>query len=413
MYQSMQRFLHGLQPAPVAGIAALPLQIPAFAPQHTAPPALRRRLLLLGFAATLAACGLPQQGPRSPEIVAGAGDGQYVLLDVDTALTQRLGQPQRSSLGGFGTAVATRPSQSVTIGDVLDIRILEAGGGGLFARAEGGAGGTEFPGIVVDAQGRISLPYVGPLVVKGLTPGEIETRIVASLQGKAIEPQALVRLAQTDGNSVTIAGDVTTPGPFPISLRGSQLSQAISSAGGSRFPAHETVVTVRRNGRSADARLNDILLDPNSDIGLQRDDLVVLTHEPPRYTLTGSVGRPGTYELENTDYTLLEAISAAGGPSDSRADASGVFLFRYEPRDRLVSAGKTGLDAYPATALGIPTVYRFDMSKPETQFHARQFYLTEGDAIYISNAGTVQLGKILGLFDMGLTAANRIESVTP
>ena len=371
-----------------------------------------RRSALLGMASLLAACGLPQQGPRTPVIVEGATDSRYALLDVDAAIVQRLGHPLRRSLSGLGKTLASQPTQSVGIGDVLDIRILEAGSGGLFAQANGGAGGTEFPGIVVNREGRISLPYVGSISVSGQTPTQIEDRIVGALRGKAIEPQALVRVAATDGNVLTLAGDVANPGPFTISLRGSRLSEAIAGAGGSRFPAHETRVSLIRDGRRADAQLDNILLDPRSDIAMQRGDLVVLTHEPPRFTLTGSVGRPGTFTLPGTEYSVLEAVAAAGGPSDNRADASGVFLFRYEPRDRLAAVGKPGLDAYPDTSAGVPTVYRFDMSKPDMQFHARQFLLADGDALYVSNAGSVQLDKILGLFDLGLTAANRVENVT-
>lgn len=373
---------------------------------------LTRRGALFGLASILAACGLPQQGPRTPTIVEGAAERRYVLVDVDGTVAQKLGKPLRSSLAGFGKSAASPPSQSVGIGDVLDIRILEAGSGGLFAQANGGAGGTEFSGIVVNREGRISLPYVGSLDVAGETPAQIETRIVSALRGKAIEPQALVRVTATDGNTLTLAGDVANPGPFTISLRGSRLSEAIAGAGGSRFPAHETRVSLVRDGRRADARLDDILLDPRSDIAMQRGDLVVLTHEPPRYTLTGSVGRPGTFTLPGTEYSVLEAVSAAGGPSDNRADASGIFLFRYEPRDRLVAVGKTGLDGYPTTLAGLPTVYRFDMAQPDMQFHAGRFQLADGDALYVSNAGSVQLDKILSLFDLGLTAANRVENVT-
>jgi polysaccharide export outer membrane protein len=398
-----------------ASLHGLPLDPDAGTPRRSPgpfPPPVTRRATLLGLAAALAACGLPQQGPRTPTIVEGATDNRYVLIDVDAAIVQRLGKPRRTSLSGFGKAIASQPTQSVGIGDVLDIRILEAGSGGLFATSNGGAGGTSFPGIVVDRQGRITLPYVGSIAVAGQTPGQIETRIVDALRGKAIEPQALVRVTETDGNTLTLSGDIANPGPFAISLRGSRLSEAIASGGGSRFPAHETRVTLIREGRRADARLDDILLDPQSDIAVQRRDLIVLTHEPPRFTLTGSVGQPGTFTLAGTEYSVLEAVSAAGGPSDSRADASGVFLFRYEPRDRLVAAGRTPPDGIAVTATGIPTVYRFDMGQPDMQFHARQFGLADGDALYVSNAGTVQLGKILSLFDLGLTATNRVRNAT-
>lgn len=170
-------------------------------------------------------------------------------------------------------------------------------------------------------------------------------------------------------------------------------------------------MTVARNGRTRSAYLNDVLLNPSNDIRVQRDDLVVITREPPRYTITGSVGRPGTFDLANSDYSMLEAVSAAGGPVDTRADPSGVFLFRYESHKRLTSIGKTGLDTYPMSDRGLPTVYRFDFGNPETQFLAQSFLLADGDAIYVANAESIQLTKLLTLFDLGLTTSTRIQTL--
>lgn len=370
-----------------------------------------RRAFVMGSVAALAACSLPQQGPDAAKVVAGAQAGDFVLVDVDANVARSLGVPRRNGLGGLQTGAAAEPSNAVGQGDILHIRVLEAGAGGLFATGDGGAGGTDFPGVVVDRGGRISLPYVGEIEVLGDTPAQIQLKIVEKLAGKAIEPQALVSVTKSENNRATVAGDVVAPGAFQLSLRGDRLSQAIAASGGSRFPAHETWVSVIRSGRTGSAYLNDILLKPANDIRLQRDDLVVLTHEPPRYTMTGSVLRPGTYELATADYSVLEAVSAAGGPSDARADATGVFLFRFETSDRLRTIGRTDLGSYPQTARGIPTVFRFDMGNPEAQFLAQSFLLADKDALYVANAESVQLGKLMALFNMALTVSDRTQSL--
>lgn len=371
-----------------------------------------RRLFLLGAVAGLAGCGLPQQGPETAAVIEAGSKGRFALIEVDRRIADLLGDPPRASLQGFGPARAAAPTNTVAPGDSLDIRILEAGGGGLFAAPSGGPGGTEFTGIMVDGTGRISLPYIGQLAVVGQTPPQVEAAIVGALRGKAIEPQALVRVTQSRANQATVTGDVARPGPFPLSLGGDRISQAIAAAGGSRFPAHDTRVTLVRSGRTASARLSDVLLQPASDIALQRDDMVVLTHEPARFTLAGSAASPGTYKFETPRYSLLEALAAAGGASDVRADPGGVFLFRHESRSRLAAAGQTGLDALPQTTVGIPTVYRFDLRDPETQFTAGRFHLADGDAIYVSNAPIVRLDKLLAAFNLGLTAARRTQVLT-
>lgn len=370
----------------------------------------RRHVLMFPALVWVGGCSLPHQGPASTTVVSGAKNLDYVLIDVDADVARLAGIPPRQQLSEL-PAPTVEPSQAVGIGDVLQIRILEAGAGGLFATGDGGAGGTDFPHVVVDRDGNINLPYVGSIKVIGEPPARIQEMIVERLTGKAIEPQALVNISRAENNIATIAGDVARPGPFPLSLRGDTLSQAISAAGGSRFPAHESRVTVARNGRTRSAYLNDVLLNPANDIRVQRDDLIVITREPPRYTITGSVGRPGTFDLANSDYSMLEAVSAAGGPVDNRADPGGVFLFRYETHRRLTSLGKTGLDAYPMSDLGIPAVYRFDFGNPETQFLARSFLLADGDAIYVANAESIQFTKLLTLFDLSLTTGNRIQTL--
>lgn len=382
-------------------------------PRNPAPPAaLTRRGLLLGSIALLAACGLPQQGPTTAAVVEAAESRAFLLIEVDDAITRSLGHPPVTSVAGLALDPSAAPSEAVGIGDILNIRILEAGSGGLFATGNGGAGGTDFDNVTVGRSGRITLPYVGEIPVAGRTPLQIEDLIVDNLQGKAIEPQALVRIATSSANRATITGTVGSPGPFQLSLSGDRLSAAIAAAGGSTNPAHETTVTILRNTRQARARLSDILLQPGNDIPLQRNDLVVLSHEPPRYTLTGAVGQPDTYRIETPRYSLLEAIAAAGGARDERANPAGVFLFRHESPRRLSRAGIPNLAAYPVTEQGLPTVYRFDMARPETQFRAQRFLLADGDAIFVTNAATISLGKLLTLFGLGTSAINDAQSVT-
>ena len=372
-----------------------------------------RRAFLLAALSALAACGLPQQGPRTPAILAGAKDRQdYILVPVSREILAALGSPPRAGFGTLPSDPSATPTNAVGIGDTLSIRVLEAGSGGLFATGNGGAGSTDFADVIVDREGRISLPYVGSIVVAGKTPGGIQTAIVEALSGKAIEPQALVTITRSENNRVTVTGDVSNPGPVALTLRGDRLSQAIAQAGGGRSPAHETTVTLIRSGRTGSARLSDVLLLPANDISLQRGDLIVLTHEPPRYTLNGAAASPGTFTLPSASYSVLEAVSAAGGLNDSRADPAGVFLFRLETKERLARGGVAVPAAMVPMRGGYPVVYRFDMSDPESQFLAQSFQLADRDALYISNSASIQLSKVISLLDLGLTTTNRVDTLT-
>lgn len=265
---------------------------------------------------------------------------------------------------------------------------------------------------VVDEKGTISLPYTGEISVAGLSPVQIQDRIVEQLQGKAIEPQAVVNVARSVNNKVTMAGDLVRPGNYELTLRGDRLSDAIANSGGSRVPAHETTVTVTRNGRSASMSLDDVLKDPRQDIRIQRGDLIVLTQDPKRYTMLGAVQRGGAFPFGSSRFSVLEAVAAAGGPLDVRADPTGVFVFRPESPAVLRALGVDNLDAYPRGANGIPTVYRFNLQETKSQFYAQSFLLANRDSVYVSNAPAVQLSKVLTLFDAGFLTLQRGESLT-
>jgi polysaccharide biosynthesis/export protein len=360
-------------------------------------------LVATAVALVLSSCTvLPNQGPLSADIEQESVGDDYLLISVDAAVSRTLA---RYSGRGFDPGTfprgATKPSNEVGIGDVLSVQILEAGNSGLFSQGPiGSSGNTVFPIVIVDINGNISLPYVGELKAAGNSPQAIQNSIVTSLQGKAIEPQALVVLKSSANNSVTVAGDLFRPGKYELSFRGDRLSDAIAFSGGSKFPAHETTVTVIRHGNKGSLRLNEVLENPNNNISLQRNDLVVLTRDPKRYTLIGAVPKAGAFPFLSSQVSVLEALAGAGGLLDQKADPKGVFVFRYEKRSVLKKLGHASVGKYPADSRGVPTIYQFDFQSAKSHFYAQSFLLENKDAIYVSNADAVQLTKLLQLIDL-------------
>ncbi len=377
------------------------------------PFATAKWLLAAALSFGLSGCSdLPNQGPSSAEIEQAGANRDYLLIPVDAGVSKTLARYGRRGFDPLVFPSGTRPpSNKIGVGDVLFIRILEAGEGGLFSQgAIGGPGNSEFPTIIVDIDGNISLPYVGELKAAGTSPLSIQKRIVESLRGKAIEPQAIVVVKRSVNNSITMAGDLFRPGKYELSLRGDRLSDAISLSGGSKFPAHETTVTVVRHGQKGSMGLNDILENPRNNISLQRDDLVVLTREPKRYTLTGAVPRAGAFPFSSSRVSVLEAIAGSGGLSDQRADPKGVFVLRYEKEWILRKLGQKTDGKFPSDARGVPTIYQFDFRSAKTQFFAQSFLLENRDAVYVSNAQTVQLGKLLAFINLSIEPIRRANA---
>jgi polysaccharide export outer membrane protein len=314
---------------------------------------------------------------------------------------------------GFPLDLVRAPLRSsgnrVGVGDQLTVTIFEAGQGGLFSNGTGN-GTVTIPRIAIGPDGIITLPYAGQIMVRDLTPIEVEERIVAALTGQAIEPQAVVTVTQDLTNSVTVTGDVHHPTRVPLSLRGERLSHALVAAGGSRYPAHETQVTLTRNGRSSSASLERALTDPTQNVALRSGDVITVLRRSASYTIVGAVSRPSDVPFNGANVTLMEAIGQSAGLLDARADPSGVFLFRREDAMTLRSNGILEKGWWASEPMGIPTIYQLDLHQPQALFLAQSVQLRDGDMIYVANAGSVQTTKILRLF--GLTSMTARDAVS-
>lgn len=102
--------------------------------------------------------------------------------------------------------------------------------------------------VQVDASGRISFPLVGSFEVAGLTPFEIEDELESRLSQEYIrDPQVTVNLEETVSQVITVDGQVTKPGLYPV-LGRMTLMQAIATAEGTaEFAKLEDVVVFRNS----------------------------------------------------------------------------------------------------------------------------------------------------------------------
>jgi hypothetical protein len=73
---------------------------------------------------------------------------------------------------------------------------------------------------------------------------DIQEAIVARLRNRAIEPQVVVSLNQQHSSVVSVLGDVNAPGVLALNSVGERLLALIARAGGSKFEAIESYVTL-------------------------------------------------------------------------------------------------------------------------------------------------------------------------
>lgn len=358
----------------------------------------------------LAGCGgfTPTTGPLSAEIggePTKTDPSKYVVIDVNHAVIRAIGGAGYSGLGGLTRTAAAAPKSRIGAGDILAVTVYEAGEGGLFSGRD--QRHASFPSLQVDQLGNISVPYAGLLKVAGRTPHQVQTQIVERLQGRAVQPQAVVAIASTESNTFVLAGDVLKPGRYALSTTGDRLLDVVAKAGGSRFPAHEVYVTFVRGQERGTQLLERIVEEQGENIFILAGDRIYINHDPKRYTVFGAVHKPGTYVFPASQVNLLEAVGLAGGLLDERADATGIFVFRYESASVVRSVRP---DAGSSVAGGtVPTVYRLSLRDPGSYFYARGFLLRDKDVLYIANAPGVEVAKVLRLIDLGTRSVGNVR----
>jgi len=351
---------------------------------------------------------IPREGPLSEEIKMQSAEEDYVVIDVTAETVQALAAFDPVGLSKrFLKSSYKAPRQLVGIGDVLAVQIYEAGEGGVFSSSEGQY--ANFPSIVVDRTGTITLPYAGPIAVKNKTPRQIQQLIVTQLQGHAIQPQAVVNIAKNEHNTIAVSGDINKPGLYPLSIKGRRLLDIVAEAGGTKYPARETYVTFIRGKQRGIQLLNTVIDNPKENIFVSMGDRIYLSHDPQRYTVLGAVKRPAIYKFDAPKVSVLEAVASAGGLMDERADSTGLFVFRYENPHILDRLGIT----YNKVIGGrVPTIYRINMQHARSYFYAQSFLMQDKDSVFVSNAKSVEISKVLRVINLATSSVGHFTGVS-
>jgi polysaccharide export outer membrane protein len=376
-----------------------------------------KRLFSLLFGIILAigvsACSvLPGTGPTSDAVNAGATAGvrssaslPYALVDVSADTIGFLSQPNLISFKGEFPDKRPKPNQVVGVGDVLNISIFEAAPGGLFTpgQAAGARPGNfvDLPAQAVDQKGSIYVPYAGEIPAAARTIPEIQQAVVARLRNRAIEPQVVISLNQQHSSVVSVLGDVNTPGVLALNSVGERLLALIARAGGPKFEAIESYVTLQRDGRLVRVLLSRVVHDPRENIFVRPNDVIFVTRESPTFTALGALnqnvfGFNSEIPFDVETLTLSQAMGKAGGLNDQQSDPSEIYVYRFEERHFLE---KLGVDTARFTFDRIPTIYRVNLRDPSGMLLAAGFQMRSKDVMYVANAKVVDYYKLLTLIN--------------
>jgi polysaccharide export outer membrane protein len=205
---------------------------------------------------------------------------------------------------------------------------------------------------------------------------------------------------------------VNTPGVLALNSVGERLLALIARAGGPKFQAIESYVTLQRNGKPVRVLLSRVVHDPRENIFIRPNDVIFVTREAPTFTALGALnqnvfGFNSEIPFDVEALTLAQAMGKAGGLNDQQSDPSELYVYRYEDRHFLE---KLGADVTRFTFDKIPTIYRLNLRDPSGMLLAAGFQMRSKDVMYVANARVVDYYKLLLLINNTTATVRDVNS---
>lgn len=204
--------------------------------------------------------------------------------------------------GGFRGMMADglNPAYVIKPGDQITIRVW---------------GGIEFDRVlVVDAQGNIFLPRIGPLKVQGISNAQLNARVRGAI--RSVYPENVSVYTNLQGVQpvgVFVTGYVMNPGRYSGTPNDSVLYFLDQAGGIDQALGSYRQVTIKRGGKVVDVvDLYDFLIDGNIARPQFRDgDTIVVEERGPSISVVGDVQKNYRYELVGRSLTGQDVIALA------------------------------------------------------------------------------------------------------
>jgi polysaccharide export outer membrane protein len=219
----------------------------------------------------------------------------------------------------------------------------------------------------VNGQGEITMPLVGVVKVAGLTPGQIEKRLVELYDAQClVNPQITVGVKEFRHQRVAVTGAVAKPGPYEI-IGPRTLLEVLALAGGfvsSSNAGAGDVVNVIRHQNAPDLakvmkegtshpfapKTETLVIDlrrlvsgqaPELNITVSNGDVIHVPFAGTAYVL-GAVRKAGNIVVKEK-LTVSQAVALAGG-IDPLLGNSNITVMRFDEQGKPISI-TTNLDS--------------------------------------------------------------------
>jgi polysaccharide export outer membrane protein len=317
-------------------------------------------------------------------------EGDAFIVAVGDRVTRAANVPAGLGFSDALRSAAVIGGDTVRVGDTVALTIYENVPEGLLTSAETRAARIEE--IQVDSEGFIFVPFAGRIRAAGQSPEALRATIARQLDEQTPDPQVVVSREAGDGTTVSVVGRVTTQGNFAIERANRRLTGMLARAGGvlAAVPTQSARITVVRGNVRDRIWLDDLFRHPELDIALRGGDRIFVEQDQRRFTVLGATGTQSLIPFDAANISAIEALARVGGLDATRADPTGVFIFRNEPvevaRDVL---GRNDLVGDQRI------IYVLNLTAPNGMFLAGDFHVRDRDILYVTEANSVQWNRII------------------
>lgn len=198
------------------------------------------------------------------------------------------------------TDIPVPPEYKIGPGDTIDVQLF-------------GKENRQYS-LVVNRDGTINFPDVGPINVVGLSFEDLKQQILDRVANTIIGTSAAISMGALRSIQIFVLGDARRPGSYTVSGL-SNITNALFVSGGISEIGSLRKVQLKRSGKLVQTLdLYDLLINGNTqnDVRLQSGDVIFIPPIGPTVGIGGYVKRPAIYELIR-ETTAGEAIELAGG----------------------------------------------------------------------------------------------------
>lgn len=355
-------------------------------------PDLRKPVLLFGMLLSLVACSLPRGAAINTEVLQESQqeNPSFQVVPVTRETTPMIKSWPATGWEGhyhWFSSDNGPDSSAIQTGDILTIVVWDNQDNSLLAGLESKM--TELPPMEVSPTGKVFMPYVGDVTVRGLTQPDARNRLQEAMV--EIAPSAQVQLSVMPGrnNSVDLVSGVGSPGRYPLENRNTKILTALAMGGGLSKDLRHPLVRLQRSGKTYETRADALLEDASRNVRLRGGDQISIVEDDRSFNVLGAAQRESLIYFDKEQMTAMEALSAMGGILDARANPKGILVLReYEPEQ--LALGHLGPDMQQV-------VFTIDLTHADGLFAARQFYINPNDTLLATESPITSAQTILGL----------------